>query len=187
MKHGGVLKKRVPSSPNSQGQDKMYSSQGGGTKNTGEVPAEAKNSCPTSGNLSLRLFCLVEGDDSVFLVDTEDCYIAEFKELVHKKKDITILRDYNASDLTVLKVRIYSLESSVNIAADLAIRFQVDETLKGVPKQSLRTRKFKAGENGAEELQEWERISKYWTHQPANKKIHVVAKRSAGVWVYLLA
>ncbi len=158
----------------------MCSSQGGETKRTGEVPAEAENSHPSSGNLSLRLFCLVEGDDSVFLVDTEDCYIAEFKELVHKKKDMTILRDVNASDLTVLKVRIYSLESSVNIVADLAICFQVDETLKGVPKESLPRRKFKAGENGAEELVEWESVSKYWTHQPADKKIHVVVKRPAG-------
>jgi len=46
-----------------------------------------------------RLFRLVGSDDSVFLVDTEDCYIAEFKELVYKKKDMTILRDVNASDL----------------------------------------------------------------------------------------
>jgi len=84
----------------------MCSSQGGETKATGEVPLEAENSHPSSG--ILRLFCLVEGDDSVFLVDTGDCYIADFKENVHKKKDKTILRDVNASDLTVLKVRIYS-------------------------------------------------------------------------------
>jgi len=69
----------------------MCSSQGGETKATGEVPLEAESSHPSSGKLSLRLFCLVEGDDSVFLVDTEDCYIAEFKENLHKKKDKTIL------------------------------------------------------------------------------------------------
>ena len=73
----------------------MCSSQGGETKATGEA-LEAENSHSSSGKL--RLFCLVEGDDSVFLVDTEDCYIAEFKENVHKKKDKTILRDVNASD-----------------------------------------------------------------------------------------
>jgi hypothetical protein len=63
---------------------------------------------------------------------------------------------------------------------DLAICYQVDETLKGVSKQSLPRRKFKAGENGAEELEEWQSVSKYWTHQPADEKIHVVVKRPAG-------
>ena len=70
--------------------------------------------------------------------------------------------------------------------ADPAICFQVDETLKGVSKQSIRKRKFKAGENGAEELEECESVSKYWKHQPADKKIHFVVKRPAGAWVYQL-
>ena len=64
--------------------------------------------------------------------------------------------------------------------ADLAICCQVYETLKGVSKQSLSRRKFKAGENGAEELDEWENVSKYWTHQPADNMIHVVVKLPAG-------
>ena len=99
---------------------------------------------------------------------------------MHKKKDKTIFRDVNASELTVLKVRIYNSKSRVSIVADLAICFQVYETLEGVSKQSLLRRKFKAGEKGSEELAEWENISRYWTHQPADNMIHVVVKLPAG-------
>ena len=68
----------------------MCSSQGGETKTAGEVPAEAENSHPSSGNLSLRLFCLVEGDDSVFLKTVAS-------QSLRKGKVFTILNSWGFS------------------------------------------------------------------------------------------
>jgi hypothetical protein len=53
------------------------------------------------------LWCLVEGKSTLFQVDTPSSdNINQLKNLVHKGKDKGILRDVNATDLVVWKVRI---------------------------------------------------------------------------------
>ena len=55
---------------------------------------------------SFELSCLVKGDSSVFDVKVSALMkVSALKELIHEKKDKGILRDVNASDLVLWKVR----------------------------------------------------------------------------------
>jgi hypothetical protein len=58
-------------------------------------------------NAVRALLCIIEGDSSLFRVTpTGNMDIIELKNLFHKEKDKGILRDVNAADLVVWKVRI---------------------------------------------------------------------------------
>ena len=52
------------------------------------------------------LYCLIEGESSLFIVEPkEDVSIVELKELIHEECKNGVLRDIDAKDLTVWKVR----------------------------------------------------------------------------------
>jgi hypothetical protein len=52
-----------------------------------------------------HLRCLLEGDYVPFPVDVQaNCQIADFKEMIHKKRERGALRDIDAADLKLYKV-----------------------------------------------------------------------------------
>jgi hypothetical protein len=127
------------------------------------------------------LWCLVEGDSSAFKVKpTLNADVDDLKALVYEEGKHGILRDVDAKDLGLWKVRTFFYDSDKII---IHLTRQADIDLNAHNKDS-RSR-LRAESDGDEELEEWKLISDYWPpggQLPSNKLQIIVRVPATGEW-----
>jgi hypothetical protein len=125
----------------------------------------------------LQLFCLVEGDSTVFEVTVaQHNKIAALKELV-REKGIDIARSpVLAKDLVLLKVR--ALESIVSFRLTFMV-LQVEVALNDDSESSLSSLVINEGDKDVQKLMAWKPVSEYWEKQPSSNTLSILVKLPA--------
>ena len=121
------------------------------------------------------LRCIVEGDPAVFKVKVPvDNDVDDLKKLVHREKDKGILRDVNASDLALWKVRYFQKPVATQLTpskVDINLNNVDDDFLKNLMVNDVKD---------VEKLTAWKPISTYWPSQPFNDRLHIFVQGPAG-------
>ena len=127
--------------------------------------------------VTLRLRCLIEGEDAVFTVTVSvNDEIGDLKKLIKKEREQSILRDVDPNILVLWKVR--RLESIVSFRLTFMI-LQVEIALNDQDRTPLSNLAIDEGDEGVQKLAEWKPVSEYWKTQPSADILSVFVKYPA--------
>ncbi|KIL60446.1 hypothetical protein M378DRAFT_82150 [Amanita muscaria Koide BX008] len=108
---------------------------------------------------TLRLNCLIEGEDIVFTTTAAgDDNVSNLKKSIQKERALDSLKDVGPHTLELWKVNI-----------DINAYLNDGRSLSHLKLENLEPESIKS-------LQSWKSSSKYWSGQPPDESIHIIVK-----------